>query len=164
MSLLFANDGSVTEDDVKGVVISLEKDNIDIIDKSKINLNERYSYSNGGMVETGGVISVNPSVEPNTTYKLTYRGAKTNIKPNYDSLYLVSSDGVVSIVNGNTNIAHMTQGVVYNEDYTGVDVTFTTKSDTVKIWFSILFNPAGTYIMNADELTDVVLTLEKLSQ
>lgn len=136
-------------------------DGITLPEGSKIWLNQRYSQSKGEMQEIGGVISVNLSVEPNTTYKLTFRGSKTNIRANYDSLYFVSSDGVTSIINGNSNISKWTEGAVYNADYTGVDVTFTTEADTVKIWFSILFNPAGTYIHNIDEITDVVLTLEK---
>ena len=117
----------------------------------------------GAIAEIGGGISVNPSVKPNTTYKITFRGSKGNIRVGYDSVYLVNSDGVISTVNGSANISKMTQGVVYTEDYSGVDVTFTTQADTVKMWFSILFNPAGTYIANADELVGLVLTLEELS-
>ena len=138
-------------------------DDIVIFDKSEIRLNERFSSSNGNVMETGGVICINTPVEPNTTYKITYSGAKTDIRGTYDKLYLVSSVGVVSDANVASNIVEMTEGVVYNTDYTGVEVTFTTEADTANIWFSILFNPLGTHISNADELTDVVLTLEKIN-
>ena len=171
LSLVVSDTGAITEDDLAGIVLTLEKTSVEeppvdtdiiVIDNSKIVLDGRYSQSSGEIVETGGVLGININVKPNTTYKLKYTGSITDITAGYDRLYLLNAKGTISTVNGNTSIHDMTQGTVYNSDNTGVEVTFTTYADTTNIWFNILFKEAGQYIKSVDQIANVVCTIQEI--
>jgi hypothetical protein len=132
LSLVISTTEDITEDDIKDIVITLEKVSIDI---SEINLNKRYSSSGGGLVDAAGSFCFYAPVESNSKYIFTCKNNPFTFNADAHAIYsLDSNKRNPTNMNGSQHISLMTSGVTISNEGCDVEVELTpTKTGYVAI-------------------------------
>jgi hypothetical protein len=164
----------ITENDIKNIVITLEKEELNVSGNSIINIpgivyNQRISQSSGGMSSSSaaGMFTFILQVDPGTKYCLSFEGLPFPINQAASGtanhvLYGLkvqnptSSGDIHTLVGANSNIKDFGSAATANS------VTFTTSSSTPTNYIAVSIGVTNGTSISASNVANVTYKLEKM--